>query len=67
MSEQSVVRMGDNSPEEVAFKLLREIAGAEDRKLFGVGGKTQPDRKWILDTYAECIIAVRAPANRFRK
>ena len=32
----------------------------------GLSGTKKTDRKWILDTYAECIIAVRAPQNRDR-
>lgn len=54
-----VVHIGENSPENIAYKLLELIAQTE---------KTPPvtarDRKWILDTYAECLQAVRAPHFR---
>lgn len=61
MADQAAdVHIGENSPEQVAFKLYREIAAAE---LYGSQPKN-PDRKWILDTYAECLLAVRMPANR---
>ena len=59
MADQPVVHIGENSPEYVAFKLYHEITRIEAR-----GEK--PDRKWILDTYAECLLAVRQPQGRQR-
>lgn len=51
---------GDNTPEQIAFKLLERVAEAEGVS-FARGGKDKPaTRKWILDTYAECLDAVRA-------
>jgi hypothetical protein len=41
MANADALHIGENSPEQVAFKR-------------------------ILDTYAECIIAIRAPQNRDR-
>ena len=55
-----------NSPEQVAFRPLYEIANVEGIEMRGLSGTKKTDRKWILDTYAECIIAVRAPQNRDR-
>ncbi|HWY63432.1 MAG TPA: hypothetical protein VNW15_16140 [Rhizomicrobium sp.] len=52
---------GGPSPEEVAYKLLYVVAWGEDKDLDGWG---KADRKWILDTYAECLLAVRNPADR---
>lgn len=51
---------GDNTPEGVALKLLEFIATAEGKALIGqpAGTTTRPDRKWILDCYAECHLAV---------
>ena len=39
----------------LAFKLIHLIAELEGRDL---GQRNQGDRKWILDTYAECLEAV---------
>jgi hypothetical protein len=52
---------GTPSPEEVAYKLLYLVAWGENRDLEGWG---KADRKWLLDTYAECLLAVRDPATR---
>ena len=48
-------------PEEVAFKLLYAVAWAENVDL---EGWAKTDRKWILDTYAECLLTVQNPAQR---
>jgi len=55
MADIPVVHIGENSPEYVAYRLLREIARLEK----GMG-----DRKKLLDTYAECLRTVRDPHNR---
>jgi hypothetical protein len=52
---------GSPSPEEVAYKLMYVVAWGEDKDLDGWG---KADRKWILDTYAECLLTVRNPAAR---
>ncbi len=52
------VHIGDNSPEEVAFKLMHQIARLEGRAMT-FDGKTPADRQWLLDTYSECLSAVR--------
>lgn len=62
MAENTVVHIGENSPEQVAFKLMQEVASVEGKDMFS-HGKTPADRKWILDTYTECLRAVRG----FRK
>lgn len=65
MADAPVVHIGENSPEKVAYDLMMNIAGAENRRVAGskagnsIGGQTPADRKWILDTYAECLAAVR--------
>ncbi len=64
MSDTKVVNSGENTPEEVAYKLFNEIAYAEDKRVRNYGGKQAPTRQWILDTYAECLRAVRAPYDR---
>lgn len=59
MADSTVVHIGENSPEEVAFKLFSEIVTVE---IHNAGGKM--DRDWILNTYAQCLYAVRAPQGR---
>jgi hypothetical protein len=66
MADADALHIGENSPEQVAFRLLYEIANVEGIEMRGLSGTKKADRKWILDTYAECIIAVRAPQNRDR-
>jgi hypothetical protein len=61
MAEEAVVHVGENSPEQVAFKLFHEVVSAEGPALGAKGGV---NRKWILDTYAECLLAVRLPSHR---
>jgi hypothetical protein len=56
MADVPVVHMGENSPEQIAFKLMEQIAIAED----GLKG----GRKGILDTYAECLMTVHFPHDR---
>ncbi len=62
----SVVHIGENSPEEVAYKLLTHVAAAEGHYLLKgpAKGTSTPDRKWLLDTYAECLMAVINPEGR---
>lgn len=52
---------GGPSQEEVAYKLLYVVAWGEDKDLDGWG---KADRKWILDTYAECLLAVKNSSAR---
>ena len=54
----TVLHIGENLPEQVAFKLMKELANVEGRDLY-LGAKNAADRKWVLDTYAECLHAVR--------
>lgn len=52
--KDTVVHIGENSPEQVALKLTeRVLFSVEDRKY------DQLTRKEYLDTYAECLVAVR--------
>jgi hypothetical protein len=63
MADTPVVHIGENSPEQVAFKLFREIANAESMTLLGsrIGSTQKPAREWILNTYRECLYAVTHP------
>jgi hypothetical protein len=56
MANDSVVHIGENSPEEVAYRLFNLIEIRE-------GTKAQK-RKEIIDLYAECVMAVREPRLR---
>ena len=56
MSDTPVVHIGENSPEHVAYRLLRDLMTAEDRGIRDTS-KNRVDRKWLLDTYAECLYA----------
>lgn len=60
MADQSVSRGGDNTPEHVAFRLMERIAEAEGISFTRGGQDKSATRKWILDTYAESLDAVRA-------
>lgn len=57
MSDDAV-HFGENSPEQVAFKMMQMIASVEGREEYG-HGKNPVDREWILRTYAQCIRAIK--------
>ena len=50
----TTVHIGENSPEQVAFKLLQEIAYAEGKNMFNGPAGDKPDRAWILEAYRQC-------------
>lgn len=63
MSEKPPTGADDNNtPQQVAYRLMLIIATAEKKHFNPVfkvpEGFTQVDRKWVLDTYAECIRTV---------
>ena len=53
----TVVHMGENSPEYVAYKLLVDIANVENKTLHR--GNEAATREYILTTYAQCFRVVR--------
>ncbi len=62
MADSSVVHVGQNSPEYVALKLLEMVARVEKRTFYhsqDMRNETTADRAYLLDTYAECLEAVR--------
>lgn len=62
MADAPVVHIGENSPEYVAYRLLLNIAWVEQKAVDGASSYDPPKpatRKWILDTYAECLMAVK--------
>jgi hypothetical protein len=67
MSDAPVVHIGENSPEEVAYKLLKTVAANEGKSLLSsTSTRATADKKWLLDTYAECLLAVKHPNGRQR-
>lgn len=65
MSDTPVTHIGDNSPEEVAFKLMLAIGRAESKAI--LSPSPTADREWILNTYADCLVTVKNPFNRASK
>ena len=59
----TTVHIGENSPEKVALDLLQKVMSVEGKALTTDFGEV-PDRKWLLDTYAECLLAVTVPEGR---
>ncbi|WP_397605830.1 hypothetical protein [Sphingorhabdus sp.] len=55
------INLGENSAEQVAYKLMRDIAKAEGVKLDGV--EANSNRQWIIKTYIMCRQAVAGHAN----
>jgi hypothetical protein len=66
MSENAPEHPTDESPESVAYRLMLLVADLENRTLHGNPAKDRvnADRQWILDTYAECLRAIRTPEQR---
>lgn len=68
MSDASVTHIGENSREQIAFKLFEIIARVEKKSITGSeqselkSGWTKADKNYVLSTYAECIDTV---VNRF--
>jgi len=68
MADAHVIHLGENSPELIAFKLLTIIAANEKKTFNGtVGAPPTADRQWLLDAYAECLLAVTQPSARIAK
>ena len=57
MADKIVIQTGENSPEQVAYKLMDRIFDAEGRGRHG-NGKNPVSRKEILQTYRQCLAAV---------
>lgn len=58
MADQTTVHIGENSPQQVAYRLFRDIMVAEGKSLREEDRTSKVNRKYILDTYAECLSAV---------
>ena len=66
MADETVVHIGENSPEHIAYRLLEDVARVEGRSFYARIGQDAEaaDRDYILDTYAECLRAVGQPPLR---
>ena len=53
----------EGSPEEIAYRLLLTIASNEEKTLRDSpgGSPANADRKWLLDTYKECLKVTKNP------
>ena len=68
MADEAIVHIGENSPEQVAYRLFETIATVESKTT------NDMDRDYILSTYVDCIKAVKhqikppsaPPADGFR-
>lgn len=65
MSDNAILHVGENSPEQVAYKLFLRIGLAEEK--LNISGNPTPgtDRKWILETYAECLAFVKGRKSSY--
>jgi hypothetical protein len=54
MAEQAVVHIGENSPEQVAFKLTEVILTRVEKKPWA-----DLTREEVLDTYSACLDTVK--------
>jgi hypothetical protein len=59
MADDSIVHLAENSPEQVAYKLLEMIAFAEGKALRACAMGPKADRAYILSTYWECLKVVQ--------
>jgi len=60
MADNTVVHIGENSPEQVALKLLEKVAAVEGKAFHrNPTEATTADREWILSTYAQCLDTIR--------
>lgn len=61
MADQTVVHIGENSPEQVAYRLMHEIATVEGVSFSRMPsqGNRKATREWILKTYVQCQFATR--------
>jgi len=64
MAEPMVRVFSENSPAQIAYKLMQDIALCEGRKLNPKGKDTANSSvtgEWLLATYAQCLMTVRRP------
>ncbi len=66
MADLPVSRAVENTPEYIAYLLMERVADLEGVALSREGKDKLASRKWLLDTYAECLDAARG-ARRYAK
>lgn len=54
MADSPVVHIGENSPQQVAYKLMKDIMLAEGVSTTGGGTAKRADREYLLKLYWEC-------------
>ena len=59
MADNTVVRIGETSPEFVALQLLEVIAKVEERPMHQSEKYKAADREYILSTYRQCLMVVK--------
>ena len=64
MADKPAVQIGENTAEYIAYRLMHEIMAAEKMSLVGGGDTKRVDRRYLLDSFAECMLAVSNPAGR---
>lgn len=62
MADQ-IVQTSGHSKEQVAYMLLERIAHSEGKALSEYPPKA--DKKWILETFAECLATVHNPGLKW--
>lgn len=62
MNNPSIVHVNENTQEHVAYRLFMDIAKAEGIVFVPdpPPGYQTAERKWILETYAACLKAVKS-------
>jgi hypothetical protein len=69
MSEKTIVQIGENSPEEVAYRLMKDVLALEGKiehpvRSVGEARMQGVDRAYLLNLYRECIRAVQLRTAR---
>jgi hypothetical protein len=59
MADAPVVHIGENSPENIAYKLMHDLMRAERRTFYHGTNDTVADRAYTIALYSECLAAVR--------
>ena len=71
MADEGIVQIAENTPEQVAHKLMHEIAAVERVSFYPsrglISGQKLADRNWILTTYSACLLAVRNPSLKAKQ
>jgi hypothetical protein len=61
MADNIKLHIEGGSAEQIAYKLMQDIAYSEGVRLYGNTTGRTATREWILSTYVEAITAVKQP------